>query len=1208
MQPRRLLAGFLVLCAAAVTASAGAVPKAPEGMVLVPAGPFTMGTDQGAPYEAPAHRVELPAFFIDRTEVTVAQYARFVEATGHPAPPDWPGGKADPKRLQYPVVNVSWYDANAYARWAGKRLPTEKEWEKAARGADGRPLPWGAEWDEERANVEGKDGDRPLQPVGSYSAGASPCGALDLVGNAWEWTSDWFEAYPGNPVPSVHFGRKYRVVRGLGSINFYNSPPLTQQNAAARARVQPFGRYDSLGFRCVVDGDGKVKHPPTEVQPPSRREKPVPPRIETPAEVAARYAIGVPVVIRETAGMDRHGVATFGLPFPEGVVRSVSAIRTGTPVQARPLAKWRDGSIRWALLDVPVAVKKDRPQRAVVRWDGRGEIPEPARRVSLQVEGLAESPEGVRIDTGAVALRIRKGDAHWLRLLQGSRWLEGPEDRISATEEKGEAVALRMRGPEKITVEDSGPLRARVRVEGWLEDDRQQPVIRYRCRLDARAGSPHVGLVHTFTHLSPRKMLLIRDYALHFRHSAASEPAAPVIFGGDAAPHAVRSGACLEQTTDAAYRVQIAGRKVAEGTRAPGWMALGPEPSFLIGVKHFWQQFPKALAADRNGATVHVWTGKEAFEADQGLSKTHELVLSLDAGGPGRAEALAQLNEPFFGIAPADWYCATRGLGVLAPFSLSKYPQYEVELEAAADLMVRDRPYGMRHFGDNYFGGPYKGINAYQNLEYDVAYNHLMQFARTGARKYLDTALIQARHQGDIDMKHDQGPQWKHSPRHTTTEAELGHVFLRGLVASTWLTGDPEGLENARILGDWLIKVVANPRSQGNERQIGWSLYALTGIYEATWDDRYLQAMKANVDRLLAGQDSLGRFAIRWDNRISFFYGITLSGFVKYFEVTGDPRIEESIRRIVTRIHGFYPEYGGRTLEGLAWLYSRTGDPEVRDTCRRTWESTLDWRALDIGGTSIFTTRFLPYVEMMGLACPKEWQIPDTGPVEDGLTRHYFRASAGTLILQARESGQPVELVILRHVGQDPATVEVTSLAPSKKGNRGIPFQRHVLPASGESLSYLKLRLPPGGPYRVRLQSEKSRGWTLLTSRPTRRVWHVPDWRHLEALTPRLYFRPEPGAEEVRLVLAGEKEGFKGAVIYDPQGRVAGVLSRFIDYGDDKRHTYEFRVPLSGREMGDTGRGTGLWSLDLQQVSVSRAEGMLSYVSTHPAAFFLPRP
>lgn len=1194
MTPNRFLLSALLLGLASLTLMGGSrAADEPPGMVLVPAGPFRMGAEDGSPDEKPAHRVTLPAFYIDRNEVTNEEYARFVAATGHAPPPDWPGAQPDPKRLRHPVVNVSWFDANAYARWAKKRLPTEAEWEKAARGPDGRMLPWGNTWEPKNAVMQ-QGRDRALEPVGGRPGGASPCGALDMIGNAWEWTADWYRAYPGNAVPSVHYGEKYRVVKGGGAIDFY--PPTNAQRASVRGRIQPFGRYDSVGFRCVVDAAEPRRIAP-EARPPLEREKPAPPRVESPSEVARRYPAGVPVEIRDGTNTARSGVATFGLPLPEGVVKDPAVLRTGTPLQARPLARWRDGSIRWVLLDVPVSVKAGELETVRVRWDGAGGIPQPTQPISV-----SERDGEIRVETGAARLTLSAKQERWLRLEAGPRSLEGPEQRVTVSDGKvvedqpaalpGTSQELRMRPPTSIRVEDRGPLRARVRVEGFLVDAQDQPVLRYRCRIDARAGSKTMGFVHTFTQVSPNKMVMVERYDLRFL-TGKSRAADRVELGAAGKVLRGAPGCRLEQLSSTAFSFG-SGREAAQaGTRADGWIACGPDAGALVALKHFWQQFPKALSRETDGVTVSLWAGREPFDADQGLSKTHELLLGVALPEKERREALATLNEPLFGIAPADWYCATRGLGVLAPYSLSKYPQYETEVEAAADLMARGRPYGMRHFGDNYFGGPYKGINSYQDLEYDVHYNHFMQFVRTGARKYLESGILQARHNGDIDLKHDHGPQWKHSPRHTTTEAELGHVFLRGLVAYTWLTGDPEGLENARIIGDWLIKVVANPRSQGNERQIGWSLYALTGIYEATWDERYLQAMKANLDRLLAGQDKLGRFSIRYDNRISFFYGITLSGFVKYYEVTGDERVAESIRRIVTRLHGFYPEYAGRTLEGLAWLYTRTGDPEVRMTCQRTWETTMTWRPIDIGGMTIFTTRFLPSIDTLGLACPREWSIPATGPEEDGLRRHHYRATSGTLFLKSMNPRKPLRLVLLRHVGPSPATVRVT-------GPRGEGVTNLDLPASGEPLQHASIQLPPGGPYRIEIRSDETRAWDFLTEEPAQRVFYAPDWKNLEALTPRVYFRVPKGAREVSLTLAAQGEGYKGAVLYDPDGNVAGALDRFVDFQDTKAYSYPFRVPVPAGADGK------LWSLDLNRVSIAKAEGMLPYVSTNPAGFFLP--
>ena len=139
-------------------------------MVLVPAGEFGFGGDK--------QRIALPAFYVDQTEVPNAEYAKFCQATNRALPDRFPADKPD-----YPLVNVTIGDARAFAEWAGKRLPNAFEWEKAARGVDGRTFPWGNEHDPARANV----GTHQLRPVDDFAGGASPFGALQMVGNVWEF-------------------------------------------------------------------------------------------------------------------------------------------------------------------------------------------------------------------------------------------------------------------------------------------------------------------------------------------------------------------------------------------------------------------------------------------------------------------------------------------------------------------------------------------------------------------------------------------------------------------------------------------------------------------------------------------------------------------------------------------------------------------------------------------------------------------------------------------------------------------------------------------------------------------------------------------------------------------------------------------------------------------------------------------------------------
>jgi formylglycine-generating enzyme required for sulfatase activity len=249
---------FLLLLAAA-TARAQDIPadpliaRTPAGMVYVPAGEFIMGTDAGDAVgwhlrqnndALPRHKVTLPAFYIDKTEITNAQYKRYCDATGYPAPPHWKDGDFLEAEAQLPVTHVNWWEATAYAAWAGKRLPGEAEWEKAARGTDGRQYPWGDNWEVERATV-GKD--KP-QPVGGKPAGASPYGALDMAGNVIEWVDDWYGPYHGATIKYPEYGTRLKVLRG----GFFWGPGSESVCSTFYRTVnRPVTRHATIGFRCA---------------------------------------------------------------------------------------------------------------------------------------------------------------------------------------------------------------------------------------------------------------------------------------------------------------------------------------------------------------------------------------------------------------------------------------------------------------------------------------------------------------------------------------------------------------------------------------------------------------------------------------------------------------------------------------------------------------------------------------------------------------------------------------------------------------------------------------------------------------------------------------------------------------------------------------------------------------------------------------------
>jgi iron(II)-dependent oxidoreductase len=232
-----------------------AAPAPPEGMVMVAAGSYTIGKE-GVGLEQPRHKADLAAFFIDRTEVTNAAFKRFVDATGHKAPSNWNGEAIPAGRENYPVTGVTWQDAADYAAWAGKRLPTEDEWEASARGADGRIYPWGNNWRAGLANIGSKPDDitaeqypKGLKEVGQYPQGTSPSGAVDMIGNAWEWVADEIALYPGNTTAKLMQkpGTTYRVIRG----GAYDGNK--DHDATYRGYLDASQPYPKVGFRCAKD-------------------------------------------------------------------------------------------------------------------------------------------------------------------------------------------------------------------------------------------------------------------------------------------------------------------------------------------------------------------------------------------------------------------------------------------------------------------------------------------------------------------------------------------------------------------------------------------------------------------------------------------------------------------------------------------------------------------------------------------------------------------------------------------------------------------------------------------------------------------------------------------------------------------------------------------------------------------------------------------
>jgi len=285
-------------------------------MHLIPAGSFIMGSNKvdkdnvSGEYgnvkpwyldEHPLHKVKMPAYYLEEHEVTNRQYLNYLTASNSAMPEHWVKNgyilrlrekglqavdidrlrklaanvflidkntltmskeeilKDIDAKLDYmdklPVVNVTWEQADHYCHWAGLRLPTESEWEKAARGTKGQEYPWGNDWRTNISNTGSEQWDMDLAPIESYPEDKSPYGIYDMAGNVSEWIDDWYEKYRGSDYNSENFGHKYRIVRGAGWGGGEGHYALKLfQRGAYRWYLPPEGTYNDVGFRCAGDG------------------------------------------------------------------------------------------------------------------------------------------------------------------------------------------------------------------------------------------------------------------------------------------------------------------------------------------------------------------------------------------------------------------------------------------------------------------------------------------------------------------------------------------------------------------------------------------------------------------------------------------------------------------------------------------------------------------------------------------------------------------------------------------------------------------------------------------------------------------------------------------------------------------------------------------------------------------------------------------
>ena len=226
------------------------IPMNTDLMALISGGKFIMGSNERWDDEAPEHIESVDQFYIDLYEVTNAEYKKFTYDTNREIPYHWSNAKIPKNKKNHPVTYVNWHDAKEYCKWKGKRLPTEQEWEKAARGESGNIYPWGNTWSIDKSNHPYK-GSAGTEPVGSYPSGKSPYGLYDMSGNVWEWVDSFYLPHPGNNISRGEYGKDKRVLKGGSWFDCLSYGCGLSAPTFNRSFFTPEVRNNSFGFRCA---------------------------------------------------------------------------------------------------------------------------------------------------------------------------------------------------------------------------------------------------------------------------------------------------------------------------------------------------------------------------------------------------------------------------------------------------------------------------------------------------------------------------------------------------------------------------------------------------------------------------------------------------------------------------------------------------------------------------------------------------------------------------------------------------------------------------------------------------------------------------------------------------------------------------------------------------------------------------------------------
>lgn len=691
--------------------------------------------------------------------------------------------------------------------------------------------------------------------------------------------------------------------------------------------------------------------------------------------ITAVRAAEVKLAVTEPAGVARFaGPVTSGVPFAAGALRDARAVELRddqgrrVPLQTDALARWPDGSVRWLLLDFQTDLAAKATRSFALRTT---ESPAPAPAQPAPALRVTTERGRTVIVTGPLRLELDPAafdpiGAVWLDRDGDGRFVDdervtGPSGGLFVRDAQGRRFES-AQGAAEIVVEESGPERACVRITGH-HANATGPFFGYVFRLHAYRGQPYVRCTYTFVNDAPDAVMTgIKQLGVAAR--LASTAGAPRLaqLGGAAVAGWVFQ---LDES-----HAEIDGRSA--GAHAAGWATVAAERAgFALGVREFWQQWPKAIAAREGEITAELcpefpaglYDGKPLDDENRlyyalrrglhtfkiGLAKTHEFTVRFFAEPPAAgalATFFAAAEEPLLAAAPPAYIDATRVAGPLPPAAPQKFLGYDAWLTRAfADHLrrrERGREYGMLNYGD-WFGE--RQVN-WGNLEYDLQRGLFLQYLRTGDRAYFDRAAQAARHHIDVDVIHAVNAQvknpwgppplvgeiWLHSLNHTGGyfanaplpvdrtyqmghSSNYGHVWVSGDLDYYFLTGDRRAREVALSVAD-MMSAAMTAKVGTHIRNLGWPTILVLSAYEATLDPKYLDAAKRNWEALKAGLDPQRGWVVR------------LASDHCLHPVGSTAKERDTIYRD-QRCEGNVPFMEGLTLCALARYHRHTGDPEV---------------------------------------------------------------------------------------------------------------------------------------------------------------------------------------------------------------------------------------------------------------------------------------